>query len=74
MGNYNPDWAVVFKQVNVKHVYFIAETKGSMSRMEFRAIENVKIDCAREFFAKITSDPVKYDFINSYAKLMEIVK
>jgi type III restriction enzyme len=74
VGNYNPDWAIAFKEGKVKHVYFIAETKGSMSSLELRKIEESKIECARKFFRKITSDQVKYDVVDSYGKLMELVK
>ncbi|HMO15662.1 MAG TPA: DEAD/DEAH box helicase family protein [Pirellulaceae bacterium] len=74
VGNYNPDWAIAFEEGKVKHVYFIAETKGSMSSMDLRLIEDSKIACARKFFHKITSDQVKYDVVNSYGKLMELVK
>ena len=74
VGNYNPDWAIAFQEGTVKHVYFIAETKGSMSSMELREIEKCKIECARKFFTKITSDQVKYDVVDSYGKLMELVK
>lgn len=74
VGNYNPDWAIVFTANAVKHIYFIAETKGTLSSMELRKIEETKINCARKFFLSITSDNVKYDVVNSYAKLMEIVK
>ena len=74
VGNYNPDWAIAFKKGVVKHVYFVAETKGSMSSMDLRKIEESKIECARKFFAKITSDQVKYDVVDSYGKLMELVK
>jgi adenine-specific DNA-methyltransferase len=56
-----------------KHVYFVAETKGSMSSMDLRKIEESKIECARKFFAKITSDQVKYDVVVGYGKLMELV-
>ncbi len=73
VGNYNPDWAIAFEQGKVRHVYFIAETKGSMSSMELREIERRKIDCARRFFARITSDQVKYDVVDSYGKLMSLV-
>jgi len=76
VGDYNPDWAISFKQGAVKHIYFIAETKGSMSSMELRAIEKSKIDCARKFFAeinkKISTEKVKYDVVDSYGKLMEL--
>lgn len=74
VGEYNPDWAISFKEGTVKHIYFIAETKGSMSSMELRAIEKSKIECARKFFSKITSDQVKYDVVDSYGKLMDLVK
>jgi type III restriction enzyme len=74
VGNYNPDWAIAFKEGSVRHVYFIAETKGSMSSMELREIEKSKIECARKFFTKITSSQVKYDVVDSYGKLMELVK
>jgi restriction endonuclease len=74
VGNYNPDWAIAFEHEKVKHVYFIAETKGSMSTLDLREIEECKIKCARKFFAKISSEQVKYDMVDSYAKLMEIVK
>lgn len=74
VGNYNPDWAIAFESKKVKHVYFVAETKGSMSSMDLRKIEDSKIECARKFFAKITSDRVKYNVVNSYGKLMELVK
>ena len=73
VGGYTPDWAIAFKQGSVKHIYFIAETKGSLSTMELREIEKSKIECARKFFAKITSDQVKYDVVDSYSKLMELV-
>ncbi len=74
VGNYNPDWAIAFQEGKVKHIYFIAETKGSMSSMDLRKIEECKIDCARKFFSKITSEQVKYDVVDSYGKLMELVK
>jgi type III restriction enzyme len=74
VGSYTPDWAIAFKQGTVKHIYFIAETKGSMSSMEIRPIEETKIKCATKFFAKITSDQVKYSMVDSYSKLMELVQ
>jgi type III restriction enzyme len=77
VGDYNPDWAISFKEGRVKHIYFVAETKGSMSTMELRAIEHTKIECARKFFEeinrKIDPEQVKYDVVTSYGKLMEIV-
>jgi type III restriction enzyme len=74
VGNYSPDWAIAFQQGAVKHVYFVAETKGSMSTMDLKKIEQGKIDCARKFFAKITSDQVRYEVVKDYGTLMELVK
>lgn len=76
VGEYHPDWAISFKEGSVKHIYFVAETKGSMSTMQLRGIEESKIECARKFFKtinrKLNSKHVKYDVVNSYEKLMEI--
>ena len=44
-----------------------------MSTMDLRKIEECRIECARKFFAKITSDQVKYDVVDSYDKLRELV-
>ena len=78
VGDYNPDWAVSFHEGSVKHVYFVAETKGSMSSMVLNEIEKTKIKCARKFFDEINRkyapENVKYDVVNSFGKLMEIVK
>ena len=74
VGNYNPDWAIVFEENKVKHVYFIAETKGSMASLELRKIEEAKIYCARKHFEKISNNSVKYDVVENYEKLLEIVR
>jgi type III restriction enzyme len=77
VGDYNPDWAIVFRAGAVKHIYFVAETKGSMSSLALRDLERAKIDCAKKFFAKLAeSNPtpnVRYGVADSYNKLMEIV-
>src|SRR5574340_685804 len=78
VGDYNPDWAISFKEGTVKHIYFVAETKGSMSSMELREIEKTKIKCARKFFDEMNRlyapENVKYDVVDSFGKLMELVK
>lgn len=73
VGNYSPDWAIVFHEGTVKHIYFVAETKGSMSSMDLRPIEKAKIDCAKKLFATISSGTVKYDHVDSYEQLMNKV-
>ena len=77
VGPYNPDWAIAFREGSVKHIYFVAETKGSMSSMELRGAEATKIACARKFFAMLTEklkdNRVTYDVVDSYDTLMDIV-
>ena len=73
VGHYNPDWAIAFYEGSVKHIYFVAETKGSMNSMQLRLIEESKIHCAREHFKAISGDNVVYDVVDSYTSLMEKV-
>ena len=73
VGKYNPDWAIAFYDGNVKHIYFVAETKGSMNSMQLRLIEESKIHCAREHFKAISGDNVIYDVVDSYQSLMDKV-
>ena len=77
VGDYNPDWAISLKQGRVKHVYFVAETKGSMSSMKLREIEKTKIECAQKFFSELNErikvEKVKYDVVTDYAKLKDLV-
>ena len=74
LGKYNPDWAIVFREGDVKYIYFIAETKGTMESLELREVEKAKIECARKHFAKLNTARLKYDVVDSYEKLLEIVK
>lgn len=73
VGRYNPDWAIAFYAGSVKHIYFVAETKGSMRSMQLRLIEQSKIHCAREHFKAISDNHVVYDVVDSYQSLLEKV-
>lgn len=73
VGNYNPDWAIVFDNPTFKNVYFVAETKGSNDPIQLRDIERAKIECAKKHFQCISDDAVKYDVVDSYEKLIELV-
>ncbi len=70
VGKYNPDWAIAFNKEHIKHIYFIAETKGSMESLELREIESAKIKCARKHFATISNEEVQYDVVSNYGELM----
>ena len=76
LGNYNPDWAIVFQEGKVKHMYFVAETKGSLSELQLREIEKAKIECAKKFFVSLgvkdTKYHVTYKKVTSYKDLMDM--
>ena len=69
MGRYNPDWAIAFREGSVKHIYFVAETKGSEDVTQLREVEQNKIECARRHFASISDSTVKFDVVSSYSSL-----
>ena len=71
VGQYVPDWAIAFYEDHVKHVYFVAETKGSANSMPLRRMEESKIHCAREHFRAVSDGSVVYDVVDSYAALMQ---
>lgn len=73
VGRYNPDWAIAFYEGLVKHIYFVAETKGSMNSMQLRLIEESKIHCAREHFKAISNGEVVYDVVDSFKSLLDLV-
>lgn len=74
VANYSPDWAIVFDKDKARHIYFVAETKGSDSDMDLREIERLKIHCADEHFKEISGNEVKFEKVSSYDKLLEIVQ
>jgi len=74
VGNYSPDWAITFKKGSVKHIFFIAETKGTMDDLEIRPIEKAKIDCAKLLFNKFSTDEVKYHDVDSYQTLLTVME
>lgn len=73
VGHYSPDWAIVFHEGRVKHIYFVAETKGSMESMSLRPIERAKIDCAKKLFSRLSDGLVTYDHVDSYQALLNKV-
>ena len=76
VGDYNPDWAIAFTEGSVRHVYFVAETKGSLSTLQLKGVEEAKIECARKFFASLNEkhgQDVRYDVVTDYTELMQLV-
>lgn len=73
VGNYNPDWAIVFDTNKFKYVYFIAETKGTMESLQLKEIEKRKINYAKKHFEALGNADIKYDVISSYQELKDKV-
>ena len=73
VGNYSPDWAIAFYEGKVKHIFFIAETKGTMESLDLRPIEQAKISCAKKLFNDISTNNIRYDAVDSYQSLLNIV-
>ena len=75
VGNYAPDWAIAFNDnMGIKHVFFIAETKGSMDSMQLKGVEKAKIDCAKKLFNNVSTSQVRYGCVDSYVALLEVMK
>lgn len=71
VGNYSPDWAIAFKEGSVKHIYFVAETKGTLDSLQLRGVEKAKIECAKKLFNNISTSQVRYEHINTYQSLLD---
>lgn len=72
MGNYSPDWAVAFNKDQFRHIFFVAETKGSLSSMDLSPIEQSKIRCAKKLFEKFNGDAT-YHQTKDYKDLIDFV-
>ena len=73
VGNYSPDWAIAFNEGTVKHIYFVAETKGTMESLKLSPIEQAKIACAKQLFNQLSTSKVKYHDVDSYQTLLNIM-
>lgn len=73
VGNYAPDWAIVFNDGTVRHVFFVAETKGSLDGMELRGVEKAKTECAKKLFNRISTSKVRYGVVDKFENLYDII-
>ena len=73
VGNYSPDWAIAFYEGTVKHIFFVAETKGTMETLNLRPIEQAKISCAKKLFNEMSNSKVVYHDVDSYQSLLNIM-
>ena len=74
VGNYSPDWAIAFNKGTVKHLFFIAETKGTMESLNLKPIEQAKIACAKKLFNELSTEDVVYHNVDSYQQLLNIME
>lgn len=74
VGKYSPDWAISFKMGAVKHIFFIAETKGSMDSLDLRPIEQARIACDKKLFNEISIAGVRYHEVDSYQNLLKVIE
>ena len=74
VGNYSPDWAIAFYEGTVKHIFFVAETKGTMESLNLRPIEQAKISCAKKLFNEMSTSKVRYHDVDSYQSLLNVMK
>ena len=74
VGNYSPDWAIAFYEGKVKHIFFVAETKGTMNSLNLRPIEQAKISCAKKLFNEMSTSKVRYHDVDSYQSLLDVMK
>ena len=74
VGNYSPDWAIAFNAGTVKHIFFVAETKGTMESLNLRPIEQAKIACAKRLFNELSTEDVVYHDVDSYQSLLDIME
>lgn len=73
VGKYSPDWAISFKKGAVKHIFFIAETKGTMDSLQLRPIEQARITCAKKLFNELSTSEVKYHDVDTYQNLLSVI-
>ena len=73
VGNYAPDWAIVFNDGTVRHVFFVAETKGSLDGMELRGVEKAKTECAKKLFNRISTSKVRYGVVDKFENLYNLI-
>ena len=76
LGNYNPDWAIVIERDGSQHLYFVAETKGSVWGADLRDAEQGKIKCGRAHFEALANNqknPAKYVVATELADVMKEV-
>lgn len=73
VGDYAPDWAIVFHDGTVRHVFFVAETKGSLDDMDFRGVERAKTECAKRLFNSISTNVTRYGVVENYGGMATLI-
>ena len=57
--------------MGVKHVFFVAETKGSLQSMDLKGAEKAKIECAKKLFNELSTSNVRYHEVTDYQNMLD---
>ncbi|MCI7605232.1 MAG: hypothetical protein MSS69_00575 [Spirochaetales bacterium] len=71
VGSYAQDRAIAFKKGVTKHIYFIAETKGSLDSVNFRLVDDAKLRCVKKLFNDLSDLDVQYHQVTSFEDLLD---
>ena len=72
LGPYNPDWAVLIENDEGERLYFVVETKGSVSVEDLRESESAKIACGRKHFEamRVMEPPAEYIVATTFGEVL----
>ncbi|MEI7504513.1 MAG: restriction endonuclease subunit R, partial [Paludibacter sp.] len=75
LGNYNPDWAVLFEMDGKEQLFFVIESKGSMGLEFLRPSEQGKIECGKAHFRELsaqTGSNISLEFVSTMDDFVNI--
>ena len=61
VGEYSPDWAIVYNENGVDRLYLVRETKDTLNLNDLEWDEKKRIEFAKKHFLAATSGEVDYD-------------
>lgn len=67
VGEYSPDWAIVYNDNGTDRLYLVRETKGTLNLDDLHWDEAMRIRFARRHFEVAPSGPVDYQFTTAEA-------
>lgn len=71
LGDYNPDWALLWEKGGDTKLYFVIESKGTLKKLSLRPLEYYKIKCGEKHFEAMESQ-VQYNVITSMEDMQKL--